>query len=203
MFLRFNREFVISEPACSTLTHLTIDACFSADIPQLLELCPNLCSLKLKAESSTRRFPFHNLTNIEFHQRHLTSITRSSLFYFHLDINDLNLLDIQFILCLMPNLVRFRLEGLSYDLNLSNGDLWQKFLEKQTKNLKQFELAGVRIWLGNNADDNDDETNVHLINEINESFGKHHPFWGKNWFVYQTHKLRPNHLSLNLSAKKI
>ncbi|CAF1503054.1 unnamed protein product, partial [Rotaria sordida] len=71
--------------------------------------------------------------------------------------------------------------------------------ENEIKKLKRFDIIGLRIWLGNNADDDDD--NLNLINQITHSFGSNHKYWGKYWSVYQTHKLRPNHLNLTLRAK--
>jgi hypothetical protein len=99
----------------------------------------------------------------------------------------------------MPYLIHFRLEGLSYDMDFSKSDLWQKIFETEIKNLKNFDITGLRIWLGNNADD--DEDNLTLVNQVNLSFGSTHKYWGKYWSVHQTHKLRPNHLNLTLRAK--
>lgn len=126
---------------------------------------------------------------------------KSSLTEFYLDINDLNFTDVQSLLSLLPNLIRFRLEGLSYDLSFAKGDLWQNLFEKSNKHLKRFDLAGVRIWLGNNADDLQNTNHSSLVHEVTRSFGKHHSYWGKRWSVYQMHKLRPNHLNLTLRAE--
>ncbi|CAF2508190.1 unnamed protein product [Rotaria sp. Silwood2] len=201
--LRFNREFIISESASSSLTHLTIDACFTSDIPQLLSFCSNLHSLTIKVEQSRRRYPLLNIMNSDHQlQRHnLSSIICSDLTYFSIDINDLTLSDIKLILSTMPYLFYFRIEGLTYDMDFSRGDLWQKIFENETKKLKRFDITGLRIWLGNNADDDDD--NLNLINQITHAFGSKDKYWGKYWSVYQTHKLRPNHLNLTLRAKAL
>jgi hypothetical protein len=194
--LRFNRECVISEIASSSLIHLTIDACFCSDIPQLLSLCSNLHSLTIKVEQSRRRYSLVNLINFD---HHCSSINCYFLRYFSIDINDLTLFDIKFLLSTMPYLYHFRLEGLTYDMDFSKSNLWQKIFEIETKKLKQFELNGLRIWLGNNADDDND--NINLVNQITQSFSSNEKYWGKYWSVYQTHKLRPNHLNLTLRAK--
>ncbi|CAF0759282.1 unnamed protein product [Rotaria sp. Silwood1] len=199
--LRFNREFIISETASSSLNHLTIDACFTSDIPQLLSLCSYLHSLTIKVEQSRRRYPLLNIINSDHQlQRHnLSSIICSYLTYFSIDLNDLTLSDVKLILSTMPYLCHFRIEGLTYDIDFSRGDLWQKIFENETKKIKRFDITGLRIWLGNNADDDDD--NLNLINQIIHSFGSKDKYWGKYWSVYQTHKLRPNHLNLTLHAK--
>ncbi|CAF1246425.1 unnamed protein product [Adineta steineri] len=203
LHLRFNREFVISEIASSSLTHLTLDACASSDIPQLLSLCSNLTSLTIKVEQSRRRYPLFNITNCDqqLPRHNLSSVICSSLTYFSIDINDLTLSDIKYFLSSMPYLDYFRIEGLTYDIDFSKGDLWEKIFENQTKKLKQFDMTGLRIWLGNNADDDDE--NLNLINQINHSFGSSHKYWGKYWSVYQAHKLRPNHVNLTLHAKNL
>jgi hypothetical protein len=101
-------------------------------------------------------------------------------------------------------LIRFHLEGLSYDLNLSKGDLWQALLEKRTTKLKRFDLASLRIWLGNNADDDDDnDNNLNIIDSVTHSFGQLNAYWNKQWSICQMHKLRPNHLDLNLRARAL
>jgi len=199
--LRFNREFVISEIASTSLTHLTLDACFSSDIPKLLSLCSNLYSLTVKVEQSRRRYPLLNIINSDqqFQRHNLLSIICSYLTYFSIDINDLTLSDIKLFLSSMPYLCYFRIEGLTYDMEFSKGDSWKQIFENQTKKLKQFDITGLRIWLGNNADDDDD--NLNIINQITHSFDSNHKYWGKYWSVYQTHKLRPNHLNLTLRAK--
>jgi hypothetical protein len=198
--LCLNREFVISEAASSSLTHLTLDPCFSNDVPQLLHCCINLHSLTLKVEQSRRRSPFVNMINLD-QQYNSLPIICSYLTYFSIDIYDLTFSDIQFFLSIMPHLIRFRIEGLSYDMDFSKGDLWQKTFEKMTKKLKQFDITGIRLWLGNNA--NNDGDNVNLINQIILSFGSNHNYWGKQWFVHQAHKLRANHLNLTLQAKAL
>ena len=181
---------------------MTLDACYSIDVPQLLSLCSNLHSLTLKTEQSRRRYPLLNIINSDQIQReNISSILCSYLTYFSIDINDLTLSDIKYFLSTMPYLIHFRIEGLSYDIDFSKGDLWQKIFETQTKKLKQFDIIGLRIWLGNNADDDDE--NLNLINQINFSFGSNHKYWGKYWLVYQTHKLRPNHINLTLRAKTL
>ena len=189
--------------ASSSLAHLTLDACFSCDVPQLLSLCSNLNSLTIKVEQLHRRYPFLNMINSDqqFQQINSYSIICSYLTYFSIDINDLTLRDIKFFLSSMPFLYYFRIEGLTYDADFSRGDLWEQLFENHTKKLKQFEITGLRIWLGNNAD-NDDE-NLNLINQTIHSFGSNHKYWGKFWSVHQMHKLRPNHLNLTLHAKAL
>ncbi|CAF2993412.1 unnamed protein product [Rotaria socialis] len=201
--LRFNREFIISETAASSLTHMIIDACFLSDVPQVLSLCSNLHSLTIKVEQSRRRYPLLNIINCDQQlQRHsLSSVLCSYLTYFSIEINDLTFSDIKFILSTMPYLHHFRVEGLTYDIDFSKGDLWQKLFENETKKLKRFDITGLRIWLGNNADDDDD--NLNLINQVTHSFGSNHKYWGKYWSVYQTHKLRPNHFNITLHAKAL
>ncbi len=180
---------------------MTIDACFSSDIPQLLSLCSNLHSLIIKVEQSRRRYPLHNIINSDprLQRSKFSSINCCYLTYFSIDINDLTLSDIKLFLSTMPYLYHFRLEGLTYDMDFSKSDLWQKIFENQTKKIKQFDLTGLRIWLGNNADDDDD--NLNLVTQITHSFGSNDKYWGKYWSVYQTHKLRPNHINLTLRAK--
>ncbi|UJR24977.1 hypothetical protein I4U23_006341 [Adineta vaga] len=201
--LRFNREIFICEHASTSLTHLTLDACYSSDLPQLLSLCSNLSSLILKVEQSRRRSPLSNITNFDskFSRYPLSSRMCSYLTYFSLDINDLTLSEVKYFLSSMPYLSEFRLEGLTYDIDFSKSDLWQNILENQAKQLKQFDIFGLRIWLGNNADD--DEENHNLITQITQSFDSNHKYWGKYWLVDQTHKLRPNHLNLTLHAKSL
>ena len=97
----------------------------------------------------------------------------------------------------MPYLEHLRLEGLTYDIDFSKSDLWEKIFENQIKKIKLFELNGLRIWLGNNADDDDEHVN--LVNQITHSFSSKNKYWS----VYQTHKLRPNHLNLTLRAKRL
>ena len=195
MSLRFHREFSISDRACPSLTDLTLDCCLSSDLPELFRSCPNLHSLTIKVEQVSLRIPLNHL----HYRRRQPSLIRS----LSIDLNDLTLTDLRWLLSYTPNLVRLRLEGLSYDMNFSKSDLWQELIERQTPNLKRFELTGLRIWLGNNADDLEDETNRNLVNDIQHSFDKQHPYWGKVWSVCQLHKLRPNHLSLALYAKAI
>jgi len=194
---------VISEIASSSITHLTIDACFSSDIPQLLSLCSNLHSLTIKVEQSRRRYPLLSIMNSEqrLQRNNFSFINCSYLTYFSIDINDLTLSDIKYFLSTMPYLSYFRLEGLTYDMDFSKSDLWKKIFENETKKLKLFELIGLRIWLGNNADDEDE--NFNLVNQITHSFDSNDKYWGKYWSVYQTHKLRPNHLNLTLRAKAL
>ncbi|CAF0798878.1 unnamed protein product [Adineta ricciae] len=201
--LRFNREIIICESVSSSMRNLTLDACYSSDLPHLLSLCSNLSSLTVKVEQSRRRFPLLNLTNVDqpLHRQPLSSIMCSYLTYFSLDINDLTLSDVKKFLPAMPYLSHFRLEGLTYDIDFSKGDLWENIFEKQTKKLMQFSISGLRIWLGNNADD--DEDNHNLIAQITQSFDTNHRYWGKYWSVHQTHKLRPNHLNLTLHAKSL
>ena len=189
--------------ASSSLRHLTLDACFSSDIPQLLSLCSNVHSLTIKIEQSRRRYPLLNLTNTDQKpQRNpFFSINCYYLTYFSIDINDLTLFDVKSYLSTMPYLSHLRIEGLTYDFDFSKSDLWQKIFENQTKKLKHFELIGLRIWLGNNADDDDE--NFHLVNQITRSFTTENAYWVKSWSVYQTHKLRPNHLNLTLRAKAL
>ncbi|CAF0936624.1 unnamed protein product, partial [Rotaria sordida] len=107
--LRFNREFIISERASSSLTHLTIDACFSSDVPQLLSLCSNLHSLTIKIEQSRRRYPLLNIMNSDqqLQRYNLSLIICSYLTYFSIDINDLTLSDVKLILSTMPYLFHF------------------------------------------------------------------------------------------------
>jgi hypothetical protein len=192
---------VISENASSSLTHLTIDACYLSDIPQLLFLCSNLQSLTLKVEQSRRRYPLLNIINSDhqIQRNKFSSIICNYLTYFSIDINDLTLFDIKSILSSMPYLNHLRLEGLTYDMDFSKAHLWQKIFENEIKKLKQFDIIGLRIWLGNNADD--DHENINLVNQITQSFGSNHKYWSNYWSVYQTHKLRPNHLNLTLRAK--
>ena len=201
--LRFNREIIICESISSSMRNLTLDACYSSDLPHLLSLCSNLSSLTVKVEQSRRRFPLLNLTNSDqpLHRQPLSSIMCSYLTYFSLDINDLTLSDVKKFLPAMPYLSHFRLEGLTYDIDFSKGDLWENIFDNQTKKLTQFSIAGLRIWLGNNADD--DEDNHNLIAQITQSFDTNHRYWGKYWCVHQTHKLRPNHLNLTLHAKSL
>jgi hypothetical protein len=182
---------------------LTVDACFSSDIPQLLSLCSNLHSLTIKIEQSRRRYPLLNILNSDqrLQRNNFSSINCFYLTYFSIDINDLTLSDIKYFLSTMPYLYYFRLEGLTYDMDFSKSDLWQKIFENETKKLKQFDLTGLRIWLGNNADD--DNENLNLVNQIIHSFSSNDKYWGKYWSVYQTHKLRPNHLNLTLRAKAL
>ena len=183
------------------MIELTIDTYCAADIPQLLNLCSTLEKLQIKVDASPRRLPLIDLSNVQIQREFFSTIFPSSVKYFFLDINDLYFNDIQLFLAFMPNLSRFRLEGLSYDLNLSRGDLWQRLFETYLIKLRQFELAGVRIWLGNNADDHDDENNENLLDDINQSFGRRNLYWTDYWTVVQTHKLRSNHLNLTLFAK--
>ncbi len=194
---------VISELASSSLTHLTLDACFSSDIPQLLSLCSNLHSLTIKIEQSRRRYPLLNITNSDqrLQRNNFSFITCSYLTHLSIDINDLTLSDIKHFLSTMPYLNSFHLEGLTYDMDFCKSDLWGKIFENETKKLKLFELTGLRIWLGNNADDEDE--NFNLVNQITHSFGSNDKYWGKYWSVYQSHKLRPNHLNLTLRAKAL
>lgn len=201
--LRFNREFIISERACSSLTHLSIDACFSCDILQFLSCCSNIQSLTLKVEQSRRRYPLQNLINTDQNlpRTSLSSLTCSYLTHFSIDINDLTFADIKSYLLLMPYLNHFRLEGLTYDLDFTKSYIWRTIFENFIPKLKLFELNGLRIWLGNNADD--DEDNLTLINQITNSFGRNDKYWGKFWSIHQAHKLRPNHLNLTLRAKAI
>ena len=189
--------------ASSSLRHLTIDACLSSDIPQLLSLCSNLQSLTIKIEQSRRRYAFLNLTNTDpkLQRNPFFSIQCSYLSYFAIDINDLTLHDIQSYLSTMPYLAHLRVEGLTYDFDFSKSDRWQKIFENQTKKLKHFELIGLRIWLGNNADD--DAENLHLVNQITHSFNSENEYWAKSWSICQAHKLRPNHLNLTLRAKAL
>lgn len=189
--------------ASSSLRHLTIDACFSSDIPQLLSLCSNLHSLTIKIEQSRRRYSLYNLTNTDgkLQRNPFISIHCSYLTYFSIDINDLTLHDIQSYLSTMPYLEHLRVEGLTYDFDFSKSHLWQKIFENQTKKLKHFELIALRIWLGNNADDDDE--NFNLVNQITHSFTTENDYWMKSWSIYQAHKLRPNHLNLTLRAKAI
>ncbi len=189
---------VISEFASSSLIHLTLDACFSSDIPQLLSLCSNLHSLTIKIEQSRRRYPLLNIINSD---QRIQRNNCSYLTYFSIDINDLTLSDIKYFLSKMPYLNTFRLEGLTYDMDFTKSNLWQKIIENEIKKLKYFELTGLRIWLGNNADDEDE--NYHLVNQITHSFDSNDKYWGKYWSVYQSHKLRPNHLNLTLRAKAL
>lgn len=116
-------------------------------------------------------------------------------------MNDLTFADVKSYLALMPYLDQLRLEGLTYDLDFSRSDFWQRIFENSISKLKLFEITGLRIWLGNNADD--DEDNLSLINRITNSFGSTDKYWGKFWSVHQTHKLRPNHLNLTLRAKAL
>ncbi len=180
---------------------MTIDACFSSDVLQLLSLCSNLHSLTIKVEQSRRRNPLHSITNTDQRgqQYNISSINCFYLTYFSIDINDLTLSDIKSYLSTMPYLYYFRLEGLTYDMDFSKSDLWQKIIENQIKKLKRFDLNGLRIWLGNNADNN--HGNLNLVNQITHSFSSNDKYWGKYWSVYQTHKLQPNHLNLTLRAK--
>jgi len=202
--LRFNREFVISERACSSLTHLSIDACFSCDILQFLSCCSNLQSLTIKVEQSRRRYPLQNLLNSSdqnLPKPPYLSLICSYLTSFSIDINDLTFTDMKSYLLLMPFLKHFRLEGLTYDLDFAKSDIWRTIFENFLSKLKLFELTGLRIWLGNNADD--DEDNLSLISQITNSFGRNDRYWGKFWCVHQAHKLRPNHINLTLRAKAI
>lgn len=203
MNLRFNREIVICESASSSLTHLALDACFSVDLAQLLYLCSNLISLTVRVEQSRRRYPLLSIPNADkpLHRHQLSAILCPYLTYFSLDINDLSLGDVKGFLIAMPYLQHFRLEGLTYDMDFSKGDLWESILENRTKKLKQFDMAGLRVWLGNNADD--DLENTHLVEHVSHSFGPGHRYWGKCWSVCQTHKLRPNHLNLTLHARAL
>jgi len=75
----------------------------------------------------------------------------------------------------------------------------KKYLKIKQKKIKQFDIIGLRIWLGNNADD--DQENLQLVNQITNSFSSNDKYWSKYWSIYQTHKLRPNHLNLTLRAK--
>ena len=147
-------------------------------------------------EQVAHRSPGNNLQR-DFVRR--PSLLRS----LSIDINDLTFTDLRSLLSSTPNLLRLRLEGLSYDLSFVKSDLWQDFIDRQLPHLKRFELAGLRIWLGNNADDQEDETNTNLIADIHRSFDKQHPYWGKCWSVSQGHKLRPNHLNLSLHASTL
>ena len=194
---------MISEFASTSLTHLTLDACYSSDIPQLLFLCSNLQSLTLKVEQSRRRYPLLNIINSDYQiqRNNFSSIICNYLTYFSIDINDLTLSDVKLMLLSMPYLDQFRLEGLTYDIDFSKSDLWQKIFENQIKKLKQFDIIGLRIWLGNNADD--DPENLQLVNQITNSFSSNDKYWSKSWSIYQTHKLRPNHLNLTLRAKAL
>ena len=194
---------MISEFASNSLTHLTLDACYSSDIPQLLFLCSNLQSLTIKVEQSRRRYPLLNIINSDhqIQRNNFSSIICNYLTYFSIDINDLTLSDVKLMLLSMPYLDHFRLEGLTYDIDFSKCDLWQKIFENQIKKLKQFDIIGLRIWLGNNADD--DQENLQLVNQITNSFSSNDKYWSKYWSIYQTHKLRPNHLNLTLRAKAL
>lgn len=182
---------------------MTIDACFLSDLPQLLSHCSTLHSLIIKVEQSRRRTPLLSIINSDqqLQRYNLSSIICSYLTYFSIDINDLTFSDIKLILSTMPYLLHFRIEGLTYDMDFTRGDLWQKIFENETKQLKRFDITGLRIWLGNNADDNDE--NLNLIQQVTHSFGSNHKYWGKYWSVYQTHKLRPNHFNLTLHAKTL
>lgn len=151
--------------------------------------------MTIKVEQVSLRLPANHLHD----RRRQPSLIRS----LSLDLNDLTLADLRWLLSYTPNLLRLRLEGLSYDMNFSKSDLWQELIERQTPHLKRLELTALRIWLGNNADDLEDETNRNLVNDIQRSFDKQHHYWGKVWSVCQLHKLRPNHLSLSLHARAI
>ena len=192
---------MISDVASSSLTRLTLDSCYSADVPQILSVCTDLQSLTVKVEKSARRSPFFNILNSEQHLKpaRLTSAITSHLTYFSIDLNDLLLSDVQSFLSTMPHLIRLRIEGLSYDLDFSKGDLWATILATETSKLKQFDIVGLRIWLGNRAANS--EENLHLIPQITHSFGSDERYWRKRWSVDQTHKLRANHLNLTVHAK--
>lgn len=203
MHLRFNREMILSDPVSSSLVHLHLDACYASDVPQLLTLCSDLQSLSIKVEQTRRRHPFANLSNIDQKRLNLSSssLVCSYLTHFTVDINDLTLADVKDYLSRMPYLTHLRLEGLTYDSDFCKAELWQTILESQAKKLKQFYLKGLRVWLGNHADI--DEEFLDLINQVNKSFGPGNAYWGKRWSVVQTHKLRPNHLNLTVHAKAL
>ena len=192
MHLRFNREVILTSLASSSLVHLHLDACFASDVLQLLTLCSDLQSLSIKVEQGRRRSPF-------FSSSSSTSLICSYLTHFTVDINDLSMTDVKEYLSRMPYLTHLRLEGLSYDLDFCQADLWQSLIERETKKLKQFDLKGLRIWLGNHADS--DEEFGDLLHQVTKSFGPNNAYWGKQWTLVQTHKLRPNHLNLTVHAK--
>jgi hypothetical protein len=84
-------------------------------------------------------------------------------------------------------------------MDFANGNLWQHIVQNNINTLKRLDLDGLRIWLGNHADS--DDRHQRLIQQVTVSFGSTHPFWGKQWSVHQTHKLRPNHLNLTVNAQ--
>jgi len=176
-----------------------LDACFSSDVPQLLANCTNLRSLTLKVEQIPHRFSSSDSLDYEenLQRQHFSSTFCQQLRKFSLDINDLTLIDVKYFLFNMPNLHYLSLQGLSYDIDFSSGELWLKILENRTKHLKEFQLKTLRIWLANRIDIGE-HANEYLC-QINSSFTS----WTRRWSIEQNHELRPNHLNLILYAKTI
>lgn len=163
-----------------SLKEFSLDCCFTDDVYRLLQNSIDFQRLKLKVENSTRRSTFFRPNFSSF------------LTEFHLEITDLTFDDIRSFVLFLPHLNIFSLEGLSYDLKLTQGELWRNLIEKNLKFLKKFLLNSLRIWLGNNADDIQNESHANLVQDIYRTFSTCFPS------IFQHHKLRPNHLSLTL-----
>jgi hypothetical protein len=157
----------------------------------------------MKVEQIPRRYSIYESLDLDetIQRQHLSLTFCHRLRRFSLDINDLTLVDVKSFLFHLPQLRYLSLQGLSYDVDFSKGDLWRKILDNQMKKLKEFHIPTLTIWLGNRV-----ETEAQLsefIRQITSSFGPTHSFWAQRWSVQQNHERRPNHLNLSLHARAI